>query len=921
MENPLKRRDGARPAVPRDVELRPTDSPADRGPDMPPGLDDFFGCLRDPERNTDKTQSAAAFLLLLIVGLIILAFAAIRPDAGQSTGGQSAPNLSAHEKRLASKAAYTARRSADPAFRENERQRARKWRRNHPDKAHAQKARARAANYHRPFVAIDSEGQNYPGDDILYQGVRHPRHDTYLWGAAADDGRSPSWLMSPETHGLDKRPLSVAHILEWLLSLPERFGPAIFTIFSGGYDSTQILKHLPYEKVWEIEKRETYPDRNDKRRRIGHSPVLWKGYAVSYIKGKSFDLWRLRDPDKPYARGKDGAKHIDASAHIRIYDVFGFFQSSFSAVVKSMVDSGRATQEEADFIAAMKDRRDQFGDEDVEQIKAYTTLELRLLARMMGDLRAGFEQIGLRLRHWHGAGAAASALIETQGLKKHYGADIAASDISPQQTAAHHAYYGGRIELLKQGFLEGGGLHVLDIASAYSAAMVEFPSLAGGAWISKSGAEFRKGSLSELRAAVEGASILSMFKIRYQFPTYERYDPDARKAVFIPFYPLPYRDRHGGILFPASGYCWCMREEALGAISWLERFVPDYPRPRRKHHRMAVFEIEEAWIFEPGREGQSNQKPFEFIRDLFVERRQIKDAAEQTGRYDIREKTIKLSLSSIYGKLAQSVGGDGEAPSVANPYYAAATTASCRRRLIEAALIDPHAIVFFATDGIVSTRPLIGLARVKKAGDAVELGDWEYNEADGGLFVMPGVYTYGKVAIDETGERTIKPVTKIRGGDAKKYAATVKANQWLIENVLAAWRKPFDPRKPETFPRIVAPYQKYITVGNALASRPRWKLAGRWTARPGDEGAGTREINVHGVGNKRELIPDERCWPDYVSIPGRDAGRCNGLIRTLPALNNDASLSRPRMPEWLDERIGEKVQDREEQEEIAAGFE
>ncbi len=116
---------------------------------------------------------------------------------------------------------------------------------------------------------------------------------------------------------------------------------------------------------------------------------------------------------------------------------------------------------------------------------------------------------------------------------------------------------------------------------------------------------------------------------------------------------------------------------------------------------------------------------------------------------------------------------------------------------------------------------------------------------------MPGVYTYGKVAFDETGARTIKPVAKIRGGDAKKYAAKIKINQWLIENVLAAWRKPFDPRKPETFPRIAAEYQNYITVGNALASRARWKLAGRWTARPGEPGAGTRDIFVHSVGNKR----------------------------------------------------------------------
>ena len=65
----------------------------------------------------------------------------------------------------------------------------------------------------------------------------------------------------------------------------------------------------------------------------------------------------------------------------------------------------------------------------------------------------------------------------------------------------------------------------------------------------------------------------------------------------------------------------------------------------------------------------------------------------------------------------------------------------------EAALLDPHAIVFFATDGIVSTRPLIGLAARQEGATPSNFGDWEYCEADGGLFVMPGVYTYGKVAL------------------------------------------------------------------------------------------------------------------------------------------------------------------------------
>jgi hypothetical protein len=116
--------------------------------------------------------------------------------------------------------------------REKARERAREWRRNNPDKVRAQKDKTRADNYFRRFVAIDSEGQDYAEDDNLYQGVRHPRHDTYLWGAAADDGREPVWLTAAGTHGMDKRPLNVVEILDWLLDLPRQYGNAVFIMFS-----------------------------------------------------------------------------------------------------------------------------------------------------------------------------------------------------------------------------------------------------------------------------------------------------------------------------------------------------------------------------------------------------------------------------------------------------------------------------------------------------------------------------------------------------------------------------------------------------------------------------------------------------------------------------------------------------------------
>lgn len=158
-------------------------------------------------------------------------------------------------KRLRSKTGYRARRSEDDAFLEGERARVAEWRADKPDQARAQKRKARAENYNRPFVAIDSEGQNYPGADLLYDGVRYAQHATYLWGAAADNGRPPHWLSSAETRGTDKKPLGATEIMDWLLDLPREFGRAVYALYSGGYDVTQILRHLPFRSLGDREAR------------------------------------------------------------------------------------------------------------------------------------------------------------------------------------------------------------------------------------------------------------------------------------------------------------------------------------------------------------------------------------------------------------------------------------------------------------------------------------------------------------------------------------------------------------------------------------------------------------------------------------------------------------------------------------------
>jgi hypothetical protein len=68
-----------------------------------------------------------------------------------------------------------------------------------------------------------------------------------------------------------------------------------------------------------------------------------------------------------------------------------------------------------------------------------------------------------------------------------------------------------------------------------------------------------------------------------------------------------------------------------------------------------------------GDRAMSVERPFEFIRDRFLERRRIQEQSERAGKYDIREKAIKLPLNSIYGKLAQSVGTKGAVPPLQIP--------------------------------------------------------------------------------------------------------------------------------------------------------------------------------------------------------------------------------------------------------------
>jgi hypothetical protein len=133
----------------------------------------------------------------------------------------------------------------------------------------------------KKFAAVDFEGQDYLGNVIDRPNgsdtIPYDDHRLFMGGAALiDKSKPPEWLVNPDSTDDDKKPLDPRAVLEWLVSLPEKFDPIanqknnrmIFVMYSFSYDVTHILRHLRFEKAWEVFKEEKYNKDRTKRRKI-----------------------------------------------------------------------------------------------------------------------------------------------------------------------------------------------------------------------------------------------------------------------------------------------------------------------------------------------------------------------------------------------------------------------------------------------------------------------------------------------------------------------------------------------------------------------------------------------------------------------------------------------------------------------------
>lgn len=626
------------------------------------------------------------------------------------------------------------------------------------------------------FVSIDSEGQDYgteqpacevlgmlscqdamkelsrrgklPGGDnwkaeLRLVGAAAPDrnarfafHRTFLWGARASapgPNTEPIWLKidAPNAHrpSAPKKKLGSIEILTWLTGLRQIYGPnAIYVAFAFGYDAAQALCDLDFYTVKTLIK--------NAREGI-NKYVVWEGFALRYLKGRYLSIARMKDGPEwielpPTERFPKGRRRQNIDKPMTIYDVWGFFQSSFLAVINGLA-SGISTSD-LETIRQGKQQRLDFTKIPIGEICRYTACELSALNSVMTQLRKSMDSIGLRVNRWTGAGSIASAALKLHDSISHYSrVEGILRQIPKEQAIAMHTYFGGRIELLQRGTCKGP-IYAYDIASAYPFAQVDLPAMAGGHW-----EEIRR----PLPWEYEQWNPLSMLEVKWLL------DQD------FPFGPFPYRTPQGAIYYPPKGWGFYCLEEVLAAMRARERGMP------------LALEVSRGWRFH----SETNAgKPFAWLGEYYARRQALVQAHKQGSAYDMTEKVLKLAMNSCYGKTAQKVGGrGGRPPPTTNPWYASIITARTRAQLLDAAMTKPGSIIMMATDGIYATEPLPLLLTSSK-----ELGGWEHHILDGGMFVQSGVYFLG----DDT-------VTRTRGTNAKN----IMGGRGLRALISDAWMK------------------------------------------------------------------------------------------------------------------------------------
>ena len=436
--------------------------------------------------------------------------------------------------------------------------------------------------------------------------------------------------------------LSTEECLELIMDTEIEYPRAIHISFGFNLDVSYILKDLPHRQLTALH--------------VSGSTV-WREWEIQHIPHKWFKV----------KRGQVTAK---------IFDIHTFMAGGY---VASLQKFKVGTAEELAKLAQEKARRPEFLFAEIDDIKEYWQLELKLGPALGDAIRQSLWDGGQYVpRSWHGPGAVARLALARHNVYK-------AMAICPPavRDAARFAFAGGRFEPLLAGYLKDS-VYEYDINSAYPYYATMLPNLARGKW--RTGKEYEPGKFA-------------LYHIRY-----------LAKADGFGLLPLWKRDTDHSVEWTNRVENWYWAPEA--------ELIIDDP----------AAEFIEALIFD---EDDPADRPFSFLKEYY----EIRKKADRTGH--LLGYSYKVIINAIYGQLAQRAGWDRKnkkAPRSHQLEWAGYITSACRAAVYRAAIRCPDKVISINTDSIQTTCPLDYL----DCGD--NLGQWSEERYSEGLFWQSGIY-------------------------------------------------------------------------------------------------------------------------------------------------------------------------------------
>lgn len=600
-----------------------------------------------------------------------------------------------------------------------------------------------------------------PGHSYSHKPVREHR-EFISWdgeGTTAETGQPQPYVLFGNSRGeriQAEEGLSTVQCFDLLLFAKQLHPWSFFIGYSINYDINQMLKDLSERHLRTIHAR---------------NKVTWNGYTIHWFPGKWLYVRRVKD-----------------RSSVILYDVFGFFQSSFIVACEKFLGEN---DPEIGQIREGKERRASFRYDELQTfIIPYWERELSLLVRLAESLRENLELAGIKISSWHGPGAVASKVFSLNHIKDCIDRDIPRS----VNNAAQYAYAGGRFEQFRCGHYPNT-VYEYDINSAYPAAIAGLPNLRKGYW--EYVETFEPDSFGVWHIEHDGSETV--------------------RQLYVEPQPLFCRHQGGHISYPTEtrGYYWTP-EASLVPLS----------------------SIIGGWVFRG-----DGTTPFEFVREMYDRRREWKLKGISA------EKALKLALNSMYGKMAQRIGGQYrngkmEIPTWHQLEWAGYVTSVTRAKIYNAIAKDPSNVIATETDAIFTTMPL----SLALSGN---LGEWELSKFDNITYIQSGFYY---------AEQGGKLTSKYRGLDKDRQTGEPKGLPY--RQVLDYLSIPG--RFGGPMPPLSGVTSRYIGLGIGLATSATWRS---WETN-------TRNVDLGGSGKRIHIarywddLQEQYAWPCPECRPG-----------------------------------------------------